>query len=306
MKGRLIFLFATLCFLVAAKVDDPQLPSRLSAWHPESNPEFVRYELATPLFTDYAEKARWIKVPKGAHLTVTGDGLPEFPDGTILVKTFFYWLDRRDTAKGRQLVETRVLLKSAGGWQAATYVWNREQTDATLTTTGEKMEINWIDETGAGRNIRYRVPTSTQCTTCHRSGKEIIPIGFKVRNLNVPVMREGRIINQLTYFSARGMMASIDPSGYSTLPAWNDTTASLEKRARAYLDVNCAHCHNEKGYCSKSDFRPAFGNSLPDTKIMDKKKSILRFLRSGRMPLLGTTVVHQEGLQLIANYLNKK
>ena len=48
---------------------------------------FQLYELATGLFTDYAEKQRLIKVPAGTTITVVNDGLPNFPDGTILDST---------------------------------------------------------------------------------------------------------------------------------------------------------------------------------------------------------------------------
>jgi uncharacterized repeat protein (TIGR03806 family) len=307
MKWILIFLFALVIAVAGTstvKRSDPQLLPRLSAYHLDSDPGFIKYELATPLFSDYAEKERGIKIPQGTTLTITGDRLPVFPDGTILVKTFFYWLDKRDTTKGKQLVETRLLIKSAGGWQAGTYVWDKEQKEALLTTSGLKKTLNWIDEAGTNRNIRYQVPTNDQCATCHKANKEITPIGFKVRNLNIMVTRNGRTVNQLAWFAERKITVPVDPANYMALPVWNDTSMSLEKRTRAYLDVNCAHCHNESGYCSRSDFRPAYENALARTKITDKKKRILSFLRSGRMPQLGTTVVHEEGLRLIENYLN--
>ncbi|GGB03293.1 hypothetical protein [Puia dinghuensis] len=307
MKWKLIFALAfAIIGISAIKNDDPLLMPRLSAYHLDADAEFIKYEVATPLFSDYAEKERLIKLPKGSTLTVTGDGLPVFPDGAILVKTFFYWRDKRDTTRGKQLIETRLLIRSAGGWQAGTYVWNKEQNEAFLTNTGQKADISWIDATGSSRIIHYRVPTSSQCATCHKSNDGIIPIGFKIRNLNIPVTRNGRSVNQLTWFAERGILHPINPSSYPTLPAWNDTAQPTEQRARAWLDVNCAHCHNESGFCSKSDFRPAYENTLSQTHIPDKKKRILSFLRSGRMPLLGTTVVHKEGLELIENYLNKK
>lgn len=312
MKWKLILAFALAIPAIAAiKKEDPPpgrqnptLPARLSAWRLDSG--FTKYELATPLFTDYAEKQRWVKLPAGTTLTPTGDGLPVFPDGSILVKTFFYWRDKRDTTKGRQLIETRILQNTSGSWQAGTYIWNKEQTEAFLTTTGQKIDLTWIDETGTEKNIRYQVPTASQCGTCHQSNNAITPIGFKIRNLNFPLRKDNPQTNQLTYLAGKGILPAINPSAYAALPAWNDSTRSTEQRARAYLDVNCAHCHNETGFCKSSDFHPAFENTLAQSKIEEKKKRILRFLKSGRMPLLGTTVVHQEGLQLIANYLNEK
>jgi len=332
MKWKLLTAAGLLCFIAAQSfitgpaltgVDpgltagDPirPLPPKLSDYpiykgrpadlQPASG--FVRYELATTLFTDYAEKERLVKVPTGTSIVVSGDGLPQFPDGTMLVKTFFYWNDRRDTSRGRRIIETRLLLKSGDSWLAGTYIWNAEQNEAVLTGSGPRTAISWIDASGQPRNIRYQVPSARQCATCHRSDKEIIPIGFKTRNLNMDVTRTGdnhadAPINQLRYLADNRILAPVDPAQFSRLPVWNDATFTLEERARAYLEVNCAHCHNANGFCSQSKFRPGYENSLNETNIPRKKKKILDFVRSGRMPLLGTTIVHEEGLQLLEAY----
>jgi uncharacterized repeat protein (TIGR03806 family) len=321
MKWKLICIFCIICFIAAQsfdlhttglqtistvlspKLSDYQIYSgKVSALTPAEG--FVKYELATPLFTDYAEKQRLIKIPAGSLLTIAGDGLPAFPDGTILVKTFFYWKDKRDTAKGRRIIETRLLIKANEGWQAGAYVWNDEQNEAVLTSSGLKTGVDWIDKDGVEKNINYQVPAVRQCGTCHNSQKEIVPIGFKIRNLNITVTRNNINTNQLQYFAKLGIANPVDPFSFSKLPSWNDDSFTPEQRVRAYLEVNCAHCHNDNGYCPASDFRPAYENSLSDTKILEKRKKILKFIRAGRMPLLGTTIVHQEGLQLIENYLN--
>jgi len=296
----------------------PQLPPRLSdfpiyegrASDLQPAKGFVRYQLATTLFTDYAEKERLVKVPFGTSIVVTGDGLPQFPDGTMLVKTFFYWNDRRDTSLGRRIIETRILLKSGDSWLAGTYIWNAAQNEALLAGSGLRTAVSWIDGAGQTRNIKYEVPSAKQCASCHRSGKEIVPIGFKTRNLNIDVTLPGTTsgtsntptINQLRHLQSLGIIAAVDPSSLSRLPAWDDNQYSLEQRARAYLEMNCAHCHNADGFCARSEFRPSYENSLSETKIAAKKKKILDFMRSGRMPLLGTTIVHDEGLQLLEAY----
>jgi uncharacterized repeat protein (TIGR03806 family) len=322
MKWKILVACGLVCFIAAQSfITDPdsgsQLPSRLSDYpvyegrpsdlHPSKG--FVRYELATTLFTDYAEKERLVKVPAGTSIVVTGDGLPQFPDGTMLVKTFFYWNDKRDTSRGRRIIETRVLLKSGDSWLAGTYLWNAEQNEAVLSGSGSRTAVSWIDETGNVRQIRYQVPSARQCASCHRSDREIVPIGFKTRNLNMDVLRAaaandraGAPINQLRWLGDNGVIAPVDPARFSRLPVWNDAAFTLEERARAYMEVNCAHCHNASGFCSQSRFRPGYENSLSETEIPRKKKKILDFVRSGRMPLLGTTIVHEEGLQLLEAY----
>jgi hypothetical protein len=99
---------------------------------------FHLYELATGLFTDYAEKQRLIKVPANQTIMAVNDGLPQFPDGTLLVKTFYYFNDKRNASKGKRIIETRILIKNNGQWVAGTYVWNKEQSDAVLLTGGQK------------------------------------------------------------------------------------------------------------------------------------------------------------------------
>lgn len=320
MKIQLILTGGLLCFVAAQSFIDrrarpettiPALFPQLSDYHiytghPSDLMEangFIKYELATTLFTDYAEKQRLIKVPSGSALGVTNGGLPQFPDGTILVKTFFYWNDARDTSKGKRIIETRILVKSGGGWQAGTYVWNAGQNEAALVNAGMKMKVDRIDENGEQKSIRYQVPSAGQCGSCHNAGNALAPIGFKIRNLNIDVDRNNTAINQLKYFTRIGIAANIDPSLFPALPVWNSDVYTLEQRARAYLEINCAHCHNEKGFCATSDFRPAYENAFSQTNIAAKKNKILRFLKSGRMPLLGTTVVHREGVQLIEAYL---
>ena len=313
MKWKLITAAGLLCFIAAQSFitgPAPQLLPKLSDYpiyigrpadlQPASG--FVRYELATTLFTDYAEKERLVKVPTGTSIVVTGDGLPQFPDGTMLVKTFFYWNDRRDTSRGRRIIETRILLKLGDSWLAGTYLWNAEQTEAMLTGSGSRTAVSWIDASGQARNIRYQVPSARQCASCHRSDKAIVPIGFKMRNLNMDVTRAGAPINQLRYLADKGQIAPVDPTRFSRLPVWNDAAFTLEERARAYLEVNCAHCHNANGFCSQSKFRPSYEVPLNETAIPKKKEKILEFIRSGRMPLLGTTIVHEEGLQLLDTY----
>ncbi|MBN9385636.1 MAG: hypothetical protein J0H74_33085 [Chitinophagaceae bacterium] len=321
MKWKLICTFCIICFIAAQsfnlhttglqdvntvlspKLSDFQIYSgKVSDLTPAEG--FIKYELAAPLFTDYAEKERLIKVPAGTSIGIAGDGLPSFPNGTMLVKTFFYWKDKRDPAKGKRIIETRLLIKANEGWLAGTYVWNNEQNEAVLTNSGLKTGVNWIDKNGEEKNINYQVPTIKQCGTCHNSQNEIIPIGFKIRNLNITVTRNNIATNQLQYFAGLGIANAVNPLSLSKLPSWNDDSFTPEQRVRAYLEVNCAHCHNNNGFCSASDFRPAYENSLSDSKILEKRKRIVRFIRSGRMPLLGTTIVHQEGLQLIENYLN--
>lgn len=267
------------------------------------NSGFYLYDLATTLFTDYAEKQRLIRLPNGSMLTRLDDGLPSFPDSTIIVKTFFYFNDVRDTTKGRRLIETRLLIKQQGSWNLATYVWNSAQTEAYLQQSGSNTDVAWINANGNKMAISYHVPNVRECQTCHNSNNEIIPIGPKLRNLNMDVTVNGQTQNQLSYFQSQGILNGFDPHSVAALPQAFNPQYSLEQQARAYLEINCAHCHNPTGDAKGTDLFMGYTIPFDQTDIEKRKDKIVKKITKGEMPLLGTTVVHQEGLQLIKDYI---
>jgi len=265
--------------------------------------DFHEYHLATTLFTDYAEKQRLIKLPAGTQLTKIDDDLPDFPEGTMIVKTFYYFHDKRDTAKGKRIIETRLLIKSDGLWNVATYLWNDSQTDGQLLESGITTTVNFITETGSRRIIAYQVPNVRQCATCHNTGS-ITPIGPKLRNMNFDIAVNGQSVNQLTYFQHAGILNSFDRSQVATLPQAFNPSFTLSNQARAYLEINCAHCHNAKGDAAKTGLFMQYKLPLEQTEIVKRKDNILKKFEKGEMPLLGTTIVDEQGPQLIRNYVN--
>ncbi|OQP59619.1 hypothetical protein A3860_36685 [Niastella vici] len=267
---------------------------------------FQLYELATGLFTDYAEKQRLIKVPAGTAITAMHDGLPQFPDGTMLVKTFYYFNDKRNAAAGKRLIETRLLIKNNGQWMAGTYVWNKEQTDAGLTTGGLKTAVSWIDEQANNRTIAYQVPATKDCASCHNASNSLMPIGIKIRNLNREVVRNNTTINQLQYLQNVGIMNAVTIDRFTHLPGWQNENIPIQERVRAYLDVNCAHCHSDAGSCARSTLRFAWEIPLAGTRIEARKKQVINMMEKGRMPRIGTTIVDEEALALIKKYLQSK
>ncbi|WP_293312039.1 hypothetical protein [Pedobacter sp. UBA5917] len=265
--------------------------------------DYHLYSLATQLFTDYAEKQRLIKIPQGTKLTKVDDGLPEFPDNTIIVKTFYYHHDKRNVNLGKRIIETRLLIKSKGIWNVATYLWNADQTDATLLEGGTNTAVNWITETGEKKVIDYHVPNKRECATCHNSDDQIIPIGPKLRNLNFDVAVNGQATNQLKSFQNLGLLNSFDSHAVKSLPVAFSPNVSLEESARAYLEMNCAHCHNPTGDAKKTDLFLQYVLPIDQTGIRKKGDKIVSKTQKGVMPLLGTTIIHMEGIQLIKDYI---
>lgn len=268
--------------------------------HPTA--DYFLYELASPLFTDYSEKQRLVKLPLGKKMSAINDGLIELPEGTIIVKTFYYYHDKRDTSHGKQLVETRVLQKKNNIWLTGTYEWNLEQTEAFLTDKSPDKTISWTNQIGQVQNIEYHIPSTKDCKTCHQQDHRIEPIGLKAQNLNFKVLRDNTVQNQLTFLAKKGHLA-LQNASFVQIVNYQDTTAQLSKRTRAYLDINCAHCHNPKGSAASKKLDFNYRTPLENTKILSAKQDIIKQIEKQKMPKIGTTVIDKEGLVLIKAYL---
>ncbi|MEM9984676.1 MAG: hypothetical protein AAF804_06220, partial [Bacteroidota bacterium] len=209
---------------------------------------FHLLELSSVLFTDYAHKQRLVKVPAGTQMTRREDGSIDFPNGTILTKTFFYYLDERDPTLGKRIIETRLLIKENDAWNVATYLWNQAQTEATLALNGLYTEVNWIAENGTRLSTRYHVPTENECMTCHQSSSRMSPLGPTLRNLNREVERNSAGLNQLRHLQALGVLNDFELSQVPQMVDYKDATAPLAARGKAYLAMNCAHCHHPEAW----------------------------------------------------------
>ncbi|HEY0621676.1 SO2930 family diheme c-type cytochrome [Sphingomonas sp.] len=276
----------------------------------------VGYDLETALFSDYAAKQRFIYVPAGAKATYDPAKAFDFPVGSALIKTFGYG----EGASFKPL-ETRLLLRRAAGWVAIPYVWNAEGTDAVIRRAGTRLAVTFTDPSGKPRQISYAVPNQNQCKDCHALSGQITPIGPKARYLN----HNG----QLQKLAAAGLLDRA-PAGAPRVARWDDAKAPLEARARAYLEINCAHCHNPAGAASNSGLfleldrkeavtigigkRPVAagrGSGGRDFAIQpgDAEASILIYrLRSTdpgiAMPELGRATAHDEGIALLSQWID--
>ena len=266
------------------------------------------YGLSTPLFTDYAYKLRVVTVPDGEKMTYNEGGLLGYPDNTIMAKTFYFLNDERDPSLGKKIIETRVLIKKEGEWLVRNYVWNEAQTDAVLDDDLHGLQVDWIDEMGTARSVDYVVPSNNQCIQCHTLGNEIVPIGPKARALNFN--HEGQNILQF-FKESELLIGAPDISQIPVLPDWSDETLSLEERSRAYLDMNCAHCHQPGGSYNASfgdNFQFTYETAFEDSNIYDERVQIKDRMNtqiSGYfMPLIGTSLKHDEGITLINAYMD--
>ena len=291
------------------------------------------YKLNTPLFSDYAKKLRFVKLPPGTAATYNDSAVFAFPVGTTIIKTFYYPVDFRKPHKGRRLMETRLLIHEASGWTALPYIWNESQTDATLEVAGGIYDVSWVHLDGKKKKVQYMVPNKNQCKGCHAQGKKLTPIGPAARHLNgeLDYPKTG-LQNQLLHWKNNGLLQGL-PSDLANVPKnavfGDESTASLDHRARSWLDINCGHCHNKYGPANTSGLfldihekdltrlgvnKPPIaagrgsGNRDYDIVPGKPKSSILIYRMESddpgiRMPEIGRSIAHKEGLALVSEWI---
>mgnify|MGYP001371233308 FL=1 len=197
------------------------------------------YSLKSALFSDETDKLRFVYVPKGKKIGYVRNKVFIFPVGSVLIKTFAYL--NKNGPMAAELLETRLLINTNDGWEAISYVWNEDQTDAKRAIAGATIPTKFINSSGEIINIRYRAPNQNQCKECHQLKKVMTPIGPKARNMDKLVQYKTGEMNQLVYWAALGWIN--ENLGSDSISNYADVNAVLEDRARAYLDINCGHCH---------------------------------------------------------------
>lgn len=332
-------------------------PERLSDWNLMRitggelalNNRVTAYDLNSALFTDYAHKLRTVWLPKGSSAQYDGEESFDFPVGTVISKTFYYPRDGEavaladDTTAERlnsgftlsevRLIETRILVRREGGWEALPYVWNEEQSDAVLKRTGDVQQLTLAGGEGGAQDFAYIVPNANQCAGCHATNattREIEPIGPKARHLNRDFAYSDGVANQLAKWGDLGLLSDgLAPDAAPRNAVWNDADTALDTRARAYLDINCAHCHNRVGPADTSGLLlehdapigPSLGLCKPPIAAGkgtggrvfgivpgDAEQSIFTYRLESTdpsimMPELGRSLSHEEGAQLIAEWI---
>ncbi|MBL8001602.1 MAG: hypothetical protein JNL05_06535 [Flavobacteriales bacterium] len=286
------------------------------------------YEPITPLFSDHAHKKRFIWMPDSVHATYVNDStVLDFPEGTVFIKSFYY--DKVQPFNTRRILETRLLYRRDGEWHFADYIWNEEQTEATFSLSGAYRSVVFMNEDDEPRCVTFRIPSASECHTCHKYYDDNIPIGPEPQNLNSVYPYPDGPMNQLAKWEQVGYLAPGYPASINTVVDWRDATQSLNDRVRAYLDMNCAHCHSTGRHCDYRPMRFAWNETTDPTALGicvapedpidpaqthivaagNRNRSMLYYRLSSvepavRMPLMGRTVVHEEALDLIGQWID--
>ena len=275
----------------------------------------IPYEVNTSLWSDAAEKMRWISLPHLKQIKFDEDAGFLFPIGTVLIKEFAF--------DGNPF-ETRLLIRHRDGlWGGYSYEWRDDGTDADLLETGKTKVV--------GPNVSWDYPSREQCMICHSAAKHIT-LGPEIAQLNRYRKRDTlpgkyhqlKRMNRLLMFSG-GLPDT--PSKLPSLSSIHDENKSVTERARSYLHANCSHCHlpggptpvsidfrydtpiNEMNLCGVSPTRGDFDLSVPyliDPGNPDNSIILSRMLTLNhrRMPPIGTSVIDEKAIQLISNWIS--
>lgn len=290
----------------------------------------VPYKLNSALFSDYAFKARFVKIPSGTKARYNPDEVLDFPIGTVLIKNFYYPADFRKPAENIRILETRLLIREETEWKTLPYIWNDEQTEAYLDVAGKSIPVQWTHYNGELKSINYSVPNMNQCKGCHLRGDKVMPIGPSARQLNGEMAYQHESQNQLVHWQEDRLidqLPSLDQ--VAKLASYEDEKNSIELRARAWLEINCAHCHRADGPAKTSGLHLLA--SITDKRVLGIGKapvaagkgsggrlysivpgkpdeSILQFRIESThpgimMPELGRQLTHEEGVALVRQWI---
>jgi hypothetical protein len=202
---------------------------------PRNRPYSPQY----PLWSDGAQKQRWVHLPPGAPIDVTNVDAWVFPAGTKFWKEFVF--------NGRR-VETRLLWRaSEQGWVFASYKWNEEQTDAAIAPADGDIGVAEIIS-----NRRHTIPSVEECRACHDSKRTEI-LGFSALQLSTD--RDPNAIHGEPLTPGMLTLKTLMDDGVlrprrSDLIAQPPRIRADNPRARAvlgFLSTNCGMCHNREG-----------------------------------------------------------
>ena len=310
----------------------------------EPAPGLIPYEVNFPFWTDYTIKDRYVALPKAGAVTFHEQKKWEFPVGTVFVKTF--WL-HRDRANLRDPVrlETRLFVHSPDGWVGYTYVYNDDRTEAHLLDGAMIRPVEV--KTAAGRiDQRYYFPSRTDCMACHTKAAGFV-LGPNTRQMNRTLHYRGERRNQITLLNDLGVFTEKVKRPVEELerfPEWgfgNHDRSPADGRAantlepptgdpaalaRAWLEVNCAVCHQPDGIGPGGrDMRyhtplakmklvgekPAHEQlSLPGGRLVTPgephaSELVIRVGRRGpgQMPPVGTNLVDPRGLDVLQRWI---
>lgn len=288
------------------------------------NPGLIEYEINAPFWSDGSRKRRWFGLPQGGAIAFSPAAQYDLSVGAVTVKHFE--ISRADGSTRR--LETRVFLRGNDGWQGYTYKWNAAGSDADLLADRETETITTRAEDGSVRTQDYEFPSRAACLNCHSQAGGV-PLGLRTAQINRDHDFANARDNQLRAYNGvqlfdRDIGAA---SQYAAQANPADAAAPLAARARSYLAVNCAQCH-QPGGPTGTDMDLRLDTATANTRTVgvaptggdlgiagaqriragSKGQSLvwerMRRLDSNRMPPVASHVVDADGLALIGQWID--
>lgn len=211
----------------------------------DPNPGVIAYQPNLAFWSDHAAKRRFFAMAgQGDRMSYSQDGNWSFPDGMVAIKHFDMDLDRDHPGTQVKRLETRFLVRNAGGVYGVSYRWNEAGTDATLAGPGgEEFDLQ-ILENGTPRTQRWQIPARAECTACHTPDAGHL-LSLSMRQLNAPGQLNAATGNFLSLLSQGAYLDgfSANPAGLERYFRPDESSVNLEDRVRSYLAVNCGYCH---------------------------------------------------------------
>lgn len=302
------------------------IPNKLSetgCFNPEDptvpNSGLIPYGVNVPLWSDGAEKDRWMALPPDTQIEILDSEKWKFPVGSVLVKNF---------KLNDHLIETRLLMQhDEDSWSGYSYEWDENQEDAYLVPLGGRNKFvqgqNWV------------FPSRTQCFHCHSHEANFV-LGLETPQLNglFHYKDTGIDANQLSTLASIGLFSNLSSEDLSleelfAFPKWENQipeSSEIEALARSYLHINCAMCHQPGGHgIGTADFRysqplsemgiclepPTVSDlgiidpflikpGVPEDSVVLKR---MKDLGRNRMPPLSTFMVDTIGAQVIGDWI---
>lgn len=269
-----------------------------------------------PLWSDGAQKRRWIRLPAGAQIDASSPDEWQFPVGTKLWKEFDFGGP----------VETRFMERTPTGWRFATYLWGD---DGKAAEVASSRGVTATAEVAAG--VRHRVPGESDCRVCHENSQTPV-LGFSALQLStdrdenaahreVPSADAVDLRELVDGGWLRGFRGSVGPR--------ISARTTTERAALGYLHANCGTCHRGESALSSlgmllaSSVRTAEPQAAIATTVdqasrlapermriasgAPERSVVVERMRSRsaamQMPPLGTQVVDEEGARLVAAWI---
>ena len=310
-------------------------------------PGVLPYRINAEAWSDGARAERFLAIPGDGRIDVDRNGFWKLPEGSVLARTVSLdvWEGNAPAPRPRRL-ETQVLHREGGSWRPYTYIWDHDQADATLVEAGGASRTLSVPDgrlPGGRSTLAYRFAARSECVLCHNPWIEARTTVFGVQSASPLALGTAQLDRDAPGAEAGGgenQLRRLERLGYFAQPQASrrgagraladpyDPEADLDARARAYLQVNCAHCHSQHaggtalialGATLTLDqtrtvgAHPVQGTfGIDDARIIAPgapERSVLYYRMAktgaGRMPRLGSQRVDERGLRLVADWITR-